>query len=192
MKKLIIPTLAAVAIILAGCVQSLHPLYTDKDIVFEPGLVGTWSENDSVETWTFEKAEDNRYKLTYTEKGKPGEFLATLVKLDGKLFIDLYPRDKAFEDLKQNDLFKLHVLPVHTVLKIRLKGDELEMAVQNPEWLQKLVEADPKAIKHEKLDDRIVVTADTAEWQKFVIKHADTSDAYGDKPAVLKRKSAKP
>ncbi len=50
-------------VILAGCVPSLHPLYTDKDTVFELALLGKWSEKDSKATWTFTKGNKKQYNL---------------------------------------------------------------------------------------------------------------------------------
>lgn len=36
-----------VALSVTGCfVQSLHPLFTKKDLVFEPALAGTWVKGD--------------------------------------------------------------------------------------------------------------------------------------------------
>jgi len=36
---------AAVSLLLAGCyVQSVHPLYTEDKLTFDPGLVGTWAD----------------------------------------------------------------------------------------------------------------------------------------------------
>jgi hypothetical protein len=49
-------------------------------------------------------------------------------------------------------------------LKIRLTDDE---------EFKKLIEAEPKAVKHDVIDDHPVLTASTAELQAFVAKYAD-------------------
>ncbi|MBK6364443.1 MAG: hypothetical protein IPF52_13480 [Saprospiraceae bacterium] len=41
--------------ILTGCIPSLNPLYTDKDLVFTSQLLGTWTGAKSEESWTFDK-----------------------------------------------------------------------------------------------------------------------------------------
>jgi hypothetical protein len=44
--------LLAVLVVLAGltgCVRSVHPIYTEQDIVFEPALVGRWGPDGSKE-----------------------------------------------------------------------------------------------------------------------------------------------
>ena len=84
-----------VALMLSGCIVSLHPLYTKKDIIFEPDLIGQWSykgEGDRKGTWEFQKLWNNRYKLVHTDKdGKEGRFLAILLKVKDQMFLDLQP-----------------------------------------------------------------------------------------------------
>src|ERR1019366_7010332 len=94
-RKLI--ALAGLALCLPGCIPSLNPFYTDKDLVFDPRLLGTWAEKgkeQEPETWSFEKAGDKAYKLAIAEKpGKEGEFTAHLFKLKHEYFLDLLPRE---------------------------------------------------------------------------------------------------
>src|ERR1035441_1939153 len=94
-RKLI--ALAGLALCLPACIPSLNPFYTDKDLVFDPRLVGTWAEKgkeQEPETWSFEKAGDKAYKLAIAEKpGKEGEFTAHLFKLKQEYFLDLLPRE---------------------------------------------------------------------------------------------------
>ena len=83
------------ALMLSGCIVSLHPLYTKKDIIFEPDLIGQWSykgEGERKGTWEFQKLWDNKYKLVHTdEDGKEGRFLAILLKVKDQMFLDLQP-----------------------------------------------------------------------------------------------------
>jgi hypothetical protein len=55
-------------LVLAGCVPSLHPLFTDSDLVFDHQLLGTWSQRDSKDSWTFEKSGTNAYRLSTTDR----------------------------------------------------------------------------------------------------------------------------
>jgi hypothetical protein len=34
----------AIGILLAGCIPSLHQLYTDKDVVYDSKLIGVWKD----------------------------------------------------------------------------------------------------------------------------------------------------
>src|SRR6187401_3334085 len=91
--------LFAFAAVLAGCIPTLHPLYTDDDVIFDPALVGLWAEENSKDTWLYEKVDDKSYRLTYTDgEGKKGEFQARLLKLGGFRFLDLYPEDAGLKE----------------------------------------------------------------------------------------------
>src|SRR5947207_2132434 len=84
MKKILLPVALAALCGLAGCLPtSINPLYTDKDLAFDPALVGVWSDkDDSKETWTFEKAGEKSYKFLYTESdGRTGLFKARLLNI---------------------------------------------------------------------------------------------------------------
>src|SRR5687768_8090907 len=67
-----VPKIAFIALlfgIFAGCVPSWNPLFTEKDLIFDQQLIGTWKGDDG-ETWTFEKDKDGEkhYQLSYTDK----------------------------------------------------------------------------------------------------------------------------
>jgi len=174
--------------LLAGCVvTSVYPFYQAKDVVFDPSLVGVWADAGSTnavnEHWQFEKAEGQAYRLTVQDKEKPTEFDAHLFKLKGRLYLDMYPRERA-----ENSL------PVHYLLKVTRCDAVLEYSLFDYDWLTKLVQKHPKAIRHlvvpnklgESGDGLVVLTAETAELQKFILKHEKTEGAFG-KASELKR-----
>jgi hypothetical protein len=193
MREIATKMFLGMTLLLAGCVPSLKPLYTEKDLVFEPGLVGVWAEKeDSEETWAFEKSGEKAYKLIYTQDGKTGEFKVHLLKLGDTLFLDLYPDDEGLARLNRNDFYWSHWLPTHTFAKVRQIEPTLQMSFLNGDWLEKSVEKNPKAIRHERIDgDRIVLTASTKELQEFVNKHS--KQAFGEsEPSNLKRIKPRP
>lgn len=161
------------AIAASGCVQSLHPLYTDKELVFEPGLVGTWA-SEGGNLWIFLQSGKKAYELVYTEKGTPAKFSAHLVRLGKFLFLDLSPKSP---DLK-NDLQQAHLLNTHTFSRIWLDRDTLRMTMLEHDWLKKMIDQKKMKIKHERLSDRIVLTASTKDLQRFALRHADDNGAF--------------
>lgn len=180
---------ALIAVVIAGCVPSWNPLYTDKDLVFDAKLAGTWSEDD--ESWQFEKIGDKRYRLTHTDKDKQvGKFDAHLVKLGKYRFLDLYVTQVSQDDLKANSLATAMLLPAHLFLRVDEIGDTLELAVMQPGKVKEHLKKNPKAIAHRKMDDSIILTADTPELQAYVVKHAEGEALFGDS-FTLKRKSGK-
>ncbi|MFZ5832229.1 MAG: hypothetical protein ACOY3P_19260 [Planctomycetota bacterium] len=175
--------LALPLVLLAACVPSFHPLYTEKDLVFEPGLVGVWSEPDKEGTWTFRPHGDKAYSLTVTDANeRTSRFLAHLLKIDGKLFLDLYPHsekqgpgDTTYQDI--------HYVPAHTFLRVRQVRPALQMAMMNPRWMIDYLKEHPDALQHVMDEDeagRVLLTARPAELQKFILQHEGAEGFYGD------------
>ena len=158
---------------LTGCfVLSVHPLYFEKDLVFESGLLGTWGEKthekDLSELWIFEKTGDKSYRLTIRdEEDGEGMFEAHLLKLGDHLFMDLYPE----EPETGSEFYNMHVIPAHSFMRVSLEGHVLRLGFFDLEWLEKNIEESKVSIKHERRDDTIVLTASTKELQQFVLKH---------------------
>jgi hypothetical protein len=199
MKRNIFAAAALALLSLTGCiVTSVNPLYTQKDLVFDPALIGAWSEGEGKGTWVFEKAGEKKYKLLHTdEKGRTGEFEAHLLKLGKYQFLDLHLRDPGEkEEWQINELAAVAIImrPGHLFLKVSQVEPVLQVSPLSEDWLNKLLEKDSKAIQHEKIqfgsDARNVLTASTKELQKFVLKYAESTDAFGDTPGELKRTTA--
>lgn len=187
LRNIILAT--ALVIGFTACIPSVKPFYTPKDVVFEPRLVGEWhdAKEPSEEGWKFEPAGTNRYKLTVTEKHeKKGEFIATLFKLKEHHFIDLVPSKCEFAE-NQADIVGYSLVPGHLLVRVTQLEPKLEIAFVDFDKLAKLLKAHPKALAHHEEEDRIVLTADTAALQKFVLKHMESGDFFGDK-AALQRK----
>lgn len=183
MKSMIkVMTILALLATMAGCVvTSVYPFYTTKDLVFEPALVAEWakkgSANESPEHWSFEKIEGQSYKLTVRDADKQTEFDAHLFKLKDRLFLDTYPRERAD-----------HSIPAHYLFRVVRIEPDMELAMLDYDWLKQTIASDPKAIRHtivpnkqgEEGEGSIVLTADTAELQAFLLKHEKTEGAFGE------------
>ena len=185
--------IAAGGLLLAGCVvTSVYPWYTAKDVVFEPALVGQWQGTEpgaktdikADEFWEFEKMTDKAYRLTVAEKNGRKEFNAHLFKLGRRSFLDCLPRERPEDGL-----------PLHYLLLVNKTTPTFEFTMLNYDWLTKLLEANPEALRHvivpKKLDESgdgdLVLTANTAELQRFLLKHVNDTNAFGE-PAVMKRR----
>lgn len=183
MRRLIAVCLVVLA---AGCAPSLSPVYTEKDLVFEPGLLGTWStEKPEDGTWMVEQKGGNAYTVRFTEKGKTGACRGHLVRLGGMLVMDLFPEGAEYEGL--GDLTKVHTVPTHTVNRIWIEGDTVRYATLDGDRLKDLSAAGELAIPHTQTDGKILLTARPAELQAFLVKHASDPKLFSG-PVVLKRK----
>ncbi len=178
---------SALVILFSGCIPSLQPLYSEKDVVFDKGLVGSWSEKEDSAVWAFSKGDGQSYQLTIEEKGNSSPFLVHLFKLDEQLYLDLYPGDKGFEDWNRETFFKAAVVPGHLFFKVGKIGEKFTIYAMQSEWLKQLLDKDATAVPHSKIaEDRLVFTGSTEEMQKFLRKYQDDHETWGD-PAEFKR-----
>jgi DNA-directed RNA polymerase subunit H (RpoH/RPB5) len=169
MKSLRIIAFYLLAIFICGCVPSLHPLFTQEQTITDSNLIGYWAPNDSNEMWEI-KAADKGYEAVYIdESGKAGKFKIEAGKIGKNLFLDIYPTESS---LSENNFYKLHLIPAHTFVKADLKNDSMELQFINPETLDKMLKADPKIVRNERLENGgIVLTASTKELQDFLLKY---------------------
>ncbi len=169
MQRIVVVALLIALACLTGCVQSVHPIYTKKDVVFEPALVGLWSHRRGTD-WSFTRSDEKSYRLVSTsKKGESQRFVAYLAKIDGMLFLDFSP------DYPKNEFY----LPIHTWCRVELTESTLSLHFLNHKWLTELIAENPDAIGHAKINDqRFLLTAPTREFQAFVVKHAKTREAF--------------
>ena len=189
------------AVILGGCIPviSLHPLYTDKNVVVDKKLYGTWIDdpNSPKTTWEFKNTDEpkNAYKLIFTdEDGKKGSFVTHLVKLQNRLFLDIFPSELPWEQEDPNRLDWpynfLFMVPAHTFVKVDSIEPQLKLRLLLESNLQELLKENPDAVEHASIDGRTVLTGSTKELQTFILKYADNEKVFPEQ-VTLSRKEFK-
>jgi hypothetical protein len=183
MHKITIMTVLLITLLfLGGCVvTSIYPYYTDKDLVFDPALLGKWVEagetNQPAEYVQIERLGDKGYWATVFSTHETNSVELHLFRLKQQLLLDSYPTNRS-----------LDFVPVHQVSKVIRIEPELETANLNYDWLAKLLEKRPKAIRHMMLQDkpedtqnsRIVLTANTKELQRFILEYMNDTNAWSE------------
>lgn len=173
---------------LTSCVPSLNPLYTDQDLIYDNSLVGVWMDRDTGETWAFSNGGKLEYKLLHTEEdGRNGEFSARLVKLEEKIFLDIVPVKTGFP---QSDFYQSHFLSTHTFIHVLRKESTLQISVLEPRWIKDLLAENPQAIRHEKINGEIVLTASPKEMQRFLLANLNTREAFSQPLDLTRKKRA--
>jgi len=189
------------AAIIGGCVPviSLHPLYTEKDVVVDQKLYGTWVDdvNNPKTTWEFKSIDEpkNAYKFIFSdEEGMKGSFVAHLVKLQNKLFLDIFPSDLPWDTEDPNKMDwpfnSLLLIPAHMFVKIDSIEPQLKLRLTLESDMEELLKENPSAVEHTSVGDRLVLTGSTKELQAFVLKYADNEKVFTDQ-VVLNRKEPK-
>jgi len=163
-----------IALSLTGCAPpSIHPFFTDEDVVFDEALLGVWI-NDSGKKCLFTRSGDKHYELLYVEEDS-ARFEAQLIELGGRTFFDLYP--KPLE--KEKGLYFANFVPAHTLARVTIGEDSMSIALMNCDWLKQLSDRNQLDLAHERLDEEMVaLTAPTRELRAFALKHADSKEAF--------------
>jgi hypothetical protein len=183
MKTKLFALLGATVVLITGCVvTSVYPFYTEKDIAFDPALLGTFVEPGAASTncWVFERGKGNSYLVTLREDEKTRAGQAHLFKLGGQVFLD-FVTSEPIPDIEPEPL------PTHILMRVSQVTPTLKMSSMKYDWLKDMLAQHPKAVRHivirtgeSSTDQRIVLTADTAELQNFVLKHLNTEEAWNE------------
>lgn len=174
-RQFALGALALLGLLLAGCVTtSIYPFYTEKDVVFDPKLVGRWSgkPEDTNEFWSFERDRTNAaYLLRIVEGQKDNKYWVHLFKLKQWTFIDA----QVMADCEG-------MVSPHYLAKVVRMEPTLELQLMNHKWLEAYLEEHPRALRHIRkpgeYSSDLVLTADTAELQKFLLKHANDTNLF--------------
>lgn len=182
MRYITASIIVGLLLVLAACVPSLHPLYTDKDLIFDPALLGEWVEAkpDSKSTLTFIKSADKEYKLISAEEKERLSFIAHLVKLGDKLFLDVQG-DPSVD-------CRTLAFPVHMFFLVSQSEPTLRLRDFNEKWLKEFLKKNPAALKHEIVDRDVLLTASTRQIQSFALRHVNTKEAFADPVDYVRKK----
>ncbi len=188
--------LALVSLVAAGCddsrnpfVVSLQPFYVKADLEADPGLVGTWSDTEGDVNFTFEAGAEKEYTLMVKEREgeqeTSGEFQVHLIRLGGSWFIDLFPQSNSTGD----EFYRVHFLRGHSIARIELRQDTMQMAFLSAGWLSARIEEKSVDTPHEKADGSLLLTGTTEEVQELAYLYANDEKAFAD-PLCLERTRA--
>ena len=159
--------------VMTGCgpVLSIHPLYTQADLVSDLPLEGTWAEQDDQQLWRIQKSGDGYEALNEATAEK---FSVHLLRLKGVSFLDITSRSDVL------------AIPGHLFARVWMEGGNLRIAMMKDDWLQQMAQdglGPPSVIGPDK---DVILTAPTRELQDFLILHADDANAF-DEPGDLQR-----
>jgi len=119
--------LAAILSLAPGClVLSVNPVYDDQSMASEPGLVGTWQDEDDKATLQIDRGEWKSYKIHYVYTIETGDVTGYLTTIGDERFLDV--TTARGEDRGS------FLIPVHAILRVRLDGDTLTLTPFGYDW----------------------------------------------------------
>ena len=185
MREIAIYGLLVLLLVCSSCVPSVHPIYSERDIVFDAKIVDVWTDEGNEETWAFTRSEEKTLTLVHTdENGKKGEFEANLVKIGEQIFLDLVPVKR---ENKFNDFYRGHFMELHTFVRVTPNGNGYQIAYLEPKWLKGFLTGNASALKHIEFREEIILTDTTSNIREFLKVHSATKGAFSE-PITIKRK----
>lgn len=204
MKKItLISSFLVLAVVFSSCLLTIHPIYTEKDVVYDAGLNGNYKKLESdLDRWMsieqlsaskgaipggISKIKDRGYRIKF--KNKDGqvdeEYIAFMVVLNNDRYMDMFPVSGRFGD---DEFYSSFMIPMHGIYKLEKKGNNsIVLQPFNQGFLEELLEKRQIRLKHEKssafYDDKIVITAGTAELQSYIMKYGKNPKAYQSEDA---------
>lgn len=180
-KKPLISAAILLLSLLAACgpAFSIHPLFADKDVVFDAALLGTWTDptGDGLPL-IFERGDADSYEVITQLNDKTNVdsvFEMHLVKLGNRVFLDAVQTKNR---IAGQEVGLGLAVPAHILGQVSVEGNVLHMSLLDQEWMAKQLKAGKISIPHEDVDGDLVLTASTLELQKFVLEHADDAEAF--------------
>jgi len=217
-SRIVVLFVASLALASAGCLTSLHPWFTQDDLVFEPALIGTWQDVASPDvTWTFERKDDTTYTLIDTrnqdeprkdskaaaKKPVTSRLTARLMRLGQQRFLDI----SAGDEWSDSEMLQSLLVNSHAVAKVSLEGDTLSTAFLDGDWIETALGDKRIVLSHEVVDAsgaaddpptrihsssrRVILTAPTGELRTFLTKHANTAGAFQAGEQMRRRRPVK-
>jgi len=189
MKTSRLSLLAAFLLMLGGCIPSLHPPYTEKDLVSDGRLPGAYEDEDGAVRWVFSDAGEMKYSLAIRDHDKTSTMEARLFKIENQLFLGLHPSMDGLDDCKRDAFFQASVVPAHIFFKVsRLDAEHFEFQSLEADWLKKRLTQSGAPAHAVVRKERIVLTASTAELRKFLAAHLKDPEAWSEPAKMIRRK----
>jgi hypothetical protein len=206
MKKLLTATVLVVIIMLSGCLSAVHPLFTEKDLEFDPGLVGSWQVGEDEEIYTFQQGTAESFghlpesmqqlaskAYVLTVRGRKtneerSKYYAFLARIGKHLYLDYYPIETKGQK-EYSAFYKSSFVRMHSFFRLvpGENGKTMKIGQFADGYLTKLIEKKQIRIRHErKMDGSYVITAPTEELQQYVTKYGDVDEAFQDNKTYTK------
>ena len=207
MKKVsIILGFTFLLIFLSSCLNTLHPIFTEKDLAYDPKLIGVWNtenqgnkgraiisnlatENSVELPGNISTIKQKGYFISYQDKdGDTKQYIAFLARIGKHLYFDYYPADKK-EDRKLDEFFGVHFVRMHTSYRVEiLKDGSFELSQLDGSYVKSLIEEKKIRISHETdAEDDMTITASTKELQQYLLKYGDEPSAYENDKTIFKK-----
>lgn len=154
------------AVLAAGCVYSVQPLYTNADLMLMPALAGTWGGESPLVRLAIAEQPDSTYLLIYTdEAGKTDRFIGHLTGIGPLRVLDVEPERASGE---HGDGYESQLLSLHALFVIDRADRWLRLRTLEADSLRAWAETHPGTVPLVEREGTLVLTAGTADLRSLV------------------------
>ena len=167
-------------------VMSLNPLFTEKEAVVEPMIEGTWYD-ESGSAIVLSRAGDNFYHLVFTFDGNPIEYEAVLIRVAGRLILDIFPQLSDW-----GTAFYLgHLVRLHTIynINISIRGDTLRAAPVSYECFRDMAVKENSTLQYSWSKEGLLLTGSTEVIREVFFNHCNDAGFFGT-PVVFEQRES--
>ncbi len=137
-----------------------------------------------------EEQEENHprsYKMTVKSGDQTIIYLTHLFEVEGSLYMDLFPwLEEGVHQVEGDKIVVDNLFPVHTIMKVELEGNKLNLIQFDLSKLHDLFKSNLIRLRHEMVNDEVLVTAKPREIQKFLKNYSKDPSVYGSKEEYTK------
>ncbi len=181
MKILFTSLLVFAAVMMTGCVPSLHPYYFDGDVEFDQCLIGKWTDLGYKTSWHFERRGEKKYRLTQvSEDGESTLFEAVLFRVSGRKFLDITP-------IRNPENYGSSLLRTHSLMAITTEKDRLRVSYMDSAWLKNYLARHPDTFKHTFVDDELIITDTTENLQALIRRSSSSPGIFGNTEEIIRQ-----
>lgn len=157
--------------LLAACVPSLSPAYTDESVLEVEGLSGTWAGGAGVQVMIAGPDALGVYQVSYVNQNKVTVTLETaFTDIGGQIFADLSPVLPA--SIARDDTLSVLVPKTHTVVAVDISPDQRSMAVRTMSlgWFFAYADSDQGDLDVVQ-NENFIIASSTDRWRQFIETH---------------------
>jgi len=167
-------------------VMSLNPLFTEKDVVVEPAIEGAWYDK-SDNTIVFSRAGDNFYHLVFTFAGNPTGYEAVLIRIAGRLILDIFPQISDGATAFNPD----HVARLHTFynIDVSMRYNTLRATLVSYESFHEMAVRNNPEFEYTWSAGGILLTGSTEDIVALFLNRCNDDVLWGDELIFERRES---
>ncbi|MES1214637.1 MAG: hypothetical protein ABUT20_03890 [Bacteroidota bacterium] len=189
-------------VLLTSCVRSLYPITeNEKEMVFKKELLGNWKDKDGVRYFVDTSASPGPkvYRVEIIDTGNNSKsfgkeafdtsyFIAALVNIKGKLFLDCSAEMEQLTNKKVGETAINSLLPTHIIIRVfSIEQNSIELASIDNDELSTLIKQKKVNILHESINkDDILVTEKSKMLQQKLTEFEKFPSIYKERNRLIR------